>query len=139
MKIVFTPTQLGPVTGALTFTDNALNSPQTAALSGAGSEPATLTPAKAVYPKQAMGTTSKAKTFTFRNYQTVELTSITISTTGDFSVSGTTCGSSLAANKKCTISVTFKPTQSGTRTGQLVVNDSASNSPQTSNLTGMGD
>jgi hypothetical protein len=34
--------------------------------------------------------------------------------------------------------VVFKPTATGTRTGQLRVSDSAIGSPQTSNLTGTG-
>jgi hypothetical protein len=44
----------------------------------------------------------------------------------------------LAAKSKCTISVMFTPTQTGTRTGTLRVNDSAVGSPQTSSLTGTG-
>ena len=120
------------------MSDSANNSPQTVALSGTGVLPATLTPATATYAAQAVGTTSAAKTFTLTNNQTVALTSIAISTTGDFAVSATTCTTSLAAKGKCTISVTFTPTATGTRTGQLSVSDSASNSPQTSNLTGTG-
>jgi hypothetical protein len=139
VSITFTPTALGKVTGTLTFTDDAVNSPQTVPLSGTGVEPATLTPARAIYAKQNVGTTSAAKTFTLTNNQTVALTSIAISTTGNFAASATTCGASLAAKGKCTISLTFTPTATGTRTGQLRVSDSASNSPQTSTLTGTGD
>ena len=138
VKVTFTPTGLGPETGSLTFTDNAANSPQTVALSGTGIPPASLTPASATYAAQKVGTTSKAKTFKLTNNQSVSLNSIAISTTGDFAVSATTCSTSLAAKQKCSISVAFTPTQTGTRTGQLIVNDSASNSPQTSNLTGTG-
>jgi hypothetical protein len=129
---------LGKLTGTLTFTDNAPNSPQTVSLSGTGVEPATLTPAGAAFGTWAVGATSTAKTFVLTNNQTVALTSIAISTTGDFAVSATTCTTSLAAKGKCTINVTFTPTALGTRTGQLNVSDSASNSPQTSTLTGAG-
>ena len=90
VSVTFTPTVLGTLTGTLTFTDNAPNSPQTVALSGTGVLPATLTPATATYAAQAVGTTSAAKTFTLTNNQTVALTSIAISTTGDFAVSATT-------------------------------------------------
>jgi hypothetical protein len=85
-----------------------------------------------------VGTTSPAKTFTLLNRQNLTLTSIAISTTGDFAVSATTCSTSLAAQKECTVSVTFTPTQVGTRTGTLSVNDSASNNPQTASMTGTG-
>jgi hypothetical protein len=141
VKVTFTPTEAGTRTGTLTFVDNAPNSPQTVALSGTGVElvPVTLTPASAIYPKEKVGATSKAKMFTLTNKQSVTLTNIAISATGDFAVSATTCGTSLAAKGKCTISVTFTPTETGTRTGQLRVSDNASNSPQTANLSGTGD
>jgi hypothetical protein len=138
VKVTFTPTVLGKLTGALTFTDNAPNSPQTAGLSGKGVLPATLAPATATYASQAVGTTSAAKTFTLTNNQTVALASIAITTAGDFAVSATTCTTSLIAKGKCTISVTFTPTAKGTRTGVLSVSDSANNSPQKSSLTGTG-
>jgi len=138
VKITLTPSQLGPVTGTLSFTDNAPDSPQTVALSGTGIQPATLTPASANYGKQKVGTTSKPKTFTLTNHQLVALSGIATSTTGDFAVSATNCTESLAAKSKCSISVTFTPTATGTRTGQLSVSDSASNSPQTAILTGTG-
>ncbi len=140
VKVTFTPTQAGTRNGTLSFADNAPGSPQTVALSGTGVVvvPA-LTPKSATYAKQKVGTTSKAKTFTLANKQPVALTNIAISTTGDFAVSATTCGSSLAAKAKCTISVTFTPTATGTRTGELQVSDNARNSPQAANLTGTGD
>jgi hypothetical protein len=107
-------------------------------LSGKGVPPAALTPSSATYTARTVGTTSLAKTFTLKNYQTVALNNIVISTTGDFSVSATTCAASLAAKTNCTISVVFTPTLVGTRTGKLRVADDASNSPQASSLTGTG-
>lgn len=138
VNVTFTPAELGVLTGTLTFTDDASNSPQTVALSGSGIAQATLNPAGETYGKTTVGTTSKPKTLTLDNQQNVPLTGIAISTTGDFAVSATTCTTSLAAKDKCTIDVTFTPTQTGTLTGQLSVSDSASNSPQSSNLTGIG-
>jgi uncharacterized repeat protein (TIGR03803 family) len=134
----FTPIALGPQNGMLTFTTNSVGSPQLVALSGTGVEPAALTPASSTYKRQSVGTTSAAKTFTLSNKQKVTLTSIAISTTGDFAVSATTCTASLAAGKKCTISVTFTPTEAGTRVGTLRVSDNVSNGPQASSLTGTG-
>jgi Protein of unknown function (DUF1573) len=138
IKVTFTPTQLGLRTGNLTLTDNASNSPQAVPLSGTGGAQATLTPVSATYPARTVGTTSPAKVFTLTNKQNVSLTGIVISTTGDFSVSGTTCGSSLGGQFTCTINVVFTPTAVGKRTGTLSVADSASNSPQASSLTGTG-
>jgi subtilase family serine protease len=138
IKVTFTPTQVGARTGSLTITDNAANSPQTVALSGTGTVQAKLTPVSATFASEKVGTSSPAKVFTLANEQTVALTGIGISTSGDFAVSTTTCTTSLAAKAKCTISVVFTPTATGTRTGTLSVSDSAVGSPQTSSLTGTG-
>jgi hypothetical protein len=138
IEVTFTPTASGTRTGTLTITDNAPGSPQTVALSGTGGVAAKLTPASANFPKTAVGTSSAAKTFTLDNLGTVSLTGISASTTGPFSVSTTTCSSSLAAKSKCTFSVVFTPTQTGAATGTLSVSDSAPGSPQISTLTGTG-
>jgi len=137
--VTFKPTALGTRTGTLSVSDVASNSPQTAALTGTGLIPAKLLPASAIYVARTVGTTSPAKTFTLTNNGTVALTGIMISTSGDFAVSSKTCTTSLAAKSQCTINVTFRPTAKGTRTGRLSVRDSASNSPQTSSLTGSGE
>jgi hypothetical protein len=139
VSVTFTPTALGAAKGKLSFTDNAPNSPQTASLTGTGAEPAIITPASASYGDQKVGTTSAPKTFTLANNQDAPLSNIMISTSGDFAKSATTCSTTLAAYKSCSISVTFTPKATGTRTGSLTVSDSASNSPQTSTLSGTGD
>jgi hypothetical protein len=138
VSVAFTPTAVGTRSGAITFTDNAANSPQNAALTGTGTAAATLTPASATFAATKVGSTSAAKTFTLANKQSETLTSISIAVSGDFSKSATTCSSSLAAKSSCTISVVFKPTATGSRTGTLSVSDSAAGSPQTSSLSGTG-
>jgi hypothetical protein len=49
-----------------------------------------------------------------------------------------TCGSSVAASANCTISVTFKPAASGSRTASVSITDNASGSPQAVSLSGTG-
>ena len=139
VSLTFNPTALGAQTGTLSFTDNATGSPQTVSLSGTGVVQAKLAPASATFAKTKVGTTSAPKTFTLTNDLNVTLNSISISTSGVFAVSTTTCGSSLAKKTKCTISVVFKPTGTGATEGSLSVSDSANNSPQTSSLKGTGD
>jgi Abnormal spindle-like microcephaly-assoc'd, ASPM-SPD-2-Hydin len=139
VSVTFSPTALGAQTGTLTFTDNATGSPQTVSISGTGVVQAKLTPASVKFPKTTVGTTSTPKTFTLTNDLNVALDSISISTSGAFAVSTTTCGSSLAKKTHCTISVVFQPTATGITSGTLSVSDSANNSPQTSSLTGTGD
>ena len=139
IDVTFTPTQLGVLTGTLTLTDNSPSSPQTVALSGTGGVQAKLTPLTKTFPAEPVGTSSPAAVFTLANKQNVTLTGITITTTGDFSVSATTCSTTLGATSSCTISVVFTPTAKGTRTGSLNVADSAVGSPQTSSLQGKGE
>jgi YVTN family beta-propeller protein len=142
VSVTFSPTVLGALTGSLTFTDNAADSPQTVALSGTGVAQATLTPATITFASQAILTTSAAKTFTLTNNlpMALSITSITFTGTnpGDFAQTNT-CGSSVASKKKCTISVTFTPQATGSRTATLNIKDSANNSPQTVSLTGTGE
>jgi Pro-kumamolisin, activation domain/Abnormal spindle-like microcephaly-assoc'd, ASPM-SPD-2-Hydin len=138
IEVTFTPTQVGARTGTLTISDNASGGSQTVALSGTGTVQATLTPVSATFPAEKVGVSSPAKVFTLHNKQAVALSGISISSTGDFNVSATTCTASLAAKTNCTISVVFKPSATGTRTGTLKVTDSAVGGPQTSSLTGTG-
>jgi hypothetical protein len=139
INVTFAPTSNGSRKADLEILDNSGNGPQSVPLTGGGIIPVTLTPTSAKFANQREGTTSAAKTFTLDNIVSTTLNNIVISTTGDFSVSSTTCGTTLGGNTKCTIGLVFSPSATGTRTGTLSVSDSASNSPQTSELTGTGD
>jgi subtilase family serine protease len=61
---------------------------------------------------------------------------------GDFSISQaqTTCAASLTLRpgEKCTIALTFKPAVAGTQTGDLTIQDNASNNQQVVRLKGTG-
>jgi hypothetical protein len=89
------------------------------------------------FPTQLVGTASTPKIVTLTNTGTAALTIITIAATGDFSQTNT-CGSSLTVNASCTITVTFKPTAAGQRTGSITITDNALGSPQIVSLTGTG-
>ena len=137
ISVTFSPTVKGLASGTVTITDNASNSPQTISLTGSGVTGVTVSPTNLTFAAQNVGTTSPAQISTLANNQatTLSITSVTI--TGDFAQTNT-CGSSVAPSSKCTISVTFTPTTTGTRTGVVTITDSATNSPQKINLTGTG-
>lgn len=97
---------------------------------------ASLSAAGLVFATQVVGTTSPGKMLTLTNYGTMTL-DMAISVRGDFSQSNT-CGQSLPAGAKCAITVIFKPTQRGTRTGELSISDNAPRSPQVVSLIGTG-
>src|ERR1022692_1899397 len=136
--ISFTPATLGALSGKLTVTDSASNSPQTANLTGNGIPPVTLSPTGLSFGRLPVGETSPAMTVTFTNNQNVAVNFNSILASGDFAVAGNTCGSSIGALASCTVGVTFKPSATGGREGILAFSDSAARRPQTVTLTGIG-
>src|SRR5439155_8406661 len=140
MRVTFKPTTSGLRSAALSVSDSAAGSPQIASLSGTGvvSGPnATLSPTSVTFAAKLVGTTSPGKSVTLTNFGSTTLSIISITASGDFSQTHS-CGSSVAPLASCTISVTFKPTQIGTRTGTLSIADNAPGSPQSVALSGTG-
>jgi len=137
IAVMFAPPIVGAATGAVTITDSATNSPQTISTTGTGIVAAALSPATLTFASRTLGTTSNPSVATLTNNLSTVLTITSVAVTGDFAQTNT-CGTSVAAKGKCTISVTFTPTAVGTRTGTLSVTDNGGNSPQTTSLTGTG-
>jgi hypothetical protein len=117
--MAFTPTILGSDPGTLTMADSASNSPQTVALTGRGTSPVTLDPSSLYLGTVHGGNTSAPKSVTLTNHQNVALGFSSIATTGDFAIASNTCGTGIAAGATCTVGVTFSPTATGTRGGDL--------------------
>jgi FG-GAP-like repeat/Abnormal spindle-like microcephaly-assoc'd, ASPM-SPD-2-Hydin len=139
ITVVFTPTVAGTREGTVSIVDNAPGSPQTVALSGSGqtaTPTASLSPTSLTFASQDTASTSAAQTVTLTNSGTA-LSIRSIAVSGDFAQTNT-CGGSVAAGAKCSISVTFTPSASGSRTGILTVSDTASGSPQAVSLSGTG-
>jgi hypothetical protein len=85
----------------------------------------------------AVGASSVAQTASLINETTSPLGITSIAASGDFTETNN-CGSSLAANSSCTISVVLKPSTPGMITETLTVSDSAPSATQTANLLGFG-
>ncbi len=87
------------------------------------------------------GQTSTASQLIYSNTGNVALniSSIALAGTnaGDF-VQTNNCGTSLSPGTSCSISVEFTPQATGSRTGSLIVTDSAPGSPRTVALSGTG-
>jgi hypothetical protein len=143
ISVTFTPEAAGTLTGSISITDTATNSPQMVKLTGTGtaSVVVTVSPTTETFSAQTVGTTSAAKVVTVKNTGTAS-TPLSFAASGDFAAvaGGTTpCGTTLAGSSaSCTISVTFSPTTTGTLTGTLSVTDNATNSPQMVTLSGTG-
>jgi hypothetical protein len=144
VSVEFKPATTGALTASLSVADNAAGSPQTVTLNGTGAPATTvsLTPSSLTFAATAVGATSAAQVVTVKNNTAaaVTLTSETITGTNasSFIKGTTTCTASLAAGASCTVSITFKPTATGTLTANLSVADSAASSPQLATLTGTG-
>jgi parallel beta-helix repeat protein len=83
----------------------------------------------------AVGSTSPAQNVTVTNPTASAAPVSSITAGGDFAQTNN-CGSSIAANGSCTVSVTFSPTVSGARSGSLTVN--AGGVTDTVSLSGTG-
>ncbi len=143
-SISFAPTASGNPTGTVSVGYNTGTTTSSQQLYLSGSTPVnyvTLTPASYNFGSQTVNTTSAAQNFTLTNSygSAITLSSITTSL-ADYTTGGN-CPSSpstLAANASCTVSVTFTPSTSGTRSATLTVNHTAPGSPASASLTGTG-
>ena len=134
VNVTFTPTVSAAITGALTFADGAATSPQLVKLTGTGIAPLTVSPTSLTFPSTAVGQTSPA-TVTITNKQTTTI-SLSTAASGDYSVTGGTCGAALTASASCTITVTFAPQYKGSIKGALNIATNGAFSPLIVGLTG---
>ncbi len=145
VTIVGTPTSVGAFSDSASVTANE-SDPNPTNNTGAATitvlqPPPTVSPSSLSFGSQSLGSTSAPQTVTLGNPagSTLSISAITIGGTdlADFAQTNN-CGNTLAVGASCTISVTFKPTASGLRSGTLSIADNASGSPQTVSLTGTG-
>ncbi len=100
---------------------------------------ATFTPGLLNFGNVAVDTTSAAKTVMVKNTGPAPLQTgnISIAPTGNFAISGATCGSTLAVNKTCKVNVTFTTSLVGAATATLTLNGNI-DSPLTVALSATG-
>lgn len=137
VNVTFHPTAAGSRTGDLTV--NASGITNTVPLSGTGVAPGPIlnaNPGSLSFPDTQVGSSSSAQTVTVTNSGTTSATVSGVSATGDFSQTNN-C-STLAVGASCTVTATFRPTASGSRTGAVTVTSNANNSPTSISLTGNG-
>jgi Right handed beta helix region/Abnormal spindle-like microcephaly-assoc'd, ASPM-SPD-2-Hydin len=141
ITVTFTPTRLGARSASISIADNAPGTPQTAALTGTGIAALSVSPASLAFPSTNVGSTSSPQAVTLTNAGTAAIAITSFTFTGangpDFRQTNT-CGSSLAGGGSCTITVTFKPTATGSRTAEIDITDADPTTPQRVTLTGSG-
>jgi hypothetical protein len=120
LDVNFTPAASGQRSGTLTVSSNASNSPATFALSGTGYDEAYFytSATSLTFGDQAVGTLSTPQSLTITNMGD-ETAALTLYTgLADFTQLNN-CPAQMAPGSSCTVNITFIPTQTGLRTGDL--------------------
>jgi phospholipase C len=136
VPITFTPTATGLRTGTLTVADSDASSPQTVELTGIGTY-VTFTSSILNFGTVVQGRSSSKVSVTLTNNAATSLAITSIAMSGDYTQTNT-CGNSVAPKSNCKITVTFRPSATGTRYGTITITDSDGASPHVVNLTGIG-
>jgi hypothetical protein len=137
VSVTFAPTATGNRTGTLTV--NAGGITNTVSLAGTGAAPGPVlnaNPASLSFARTVVGSAAAAQTVTVTNPGTSAATVSNVAVTGDFSQTSN-CGT-IAVGGSCAVTVSFKPTAAGARTGTLTLTSNANNSPTTVALSGNG-
>lgn len=123
VSVVYSPTTAGMSTGTLTV--GSATTPLSISLKGqsqlASAGVLTANPTQLEFPSTALNQTSAAKTVTIANGNTAAVTITNTAVNGPFSISATTCGTSLAINTNCTLSLVFAPKSATATSGTLTV------------------
>jgi hypothetical protein len=140
-SVTFAPVATGIIRGAISIVNTGAINPLIYDLTGMGVPPVTFSVSSLTFAGQTAGTTSTPQTITLLNNQAAPLNLTSITASADYMVApggATPCGASVPANSKCTLQVTFTPTQTGTVKGVVTVTHNAAGSPQNVLLTGTG-
>jgi uncharacterized repeat protein (TIGR01451 family) len=150
VAVAFAPTQVGSRSASLSIPTNAASSPDTVALSGNGTAAAPptvgLSPSSVVFGDQLVGSTSTTHMLTITNTASRGSQSLVIgqlaiagANSGDFGLGTDGCSNkTVAPGASCAVSLTFAPTQVGSRTASLSVPSNAASTPDTVSLSGNG-
>jgi hypothetical protein len=138
LLLTFTPLSSGTVGGTITIQDDGFGSPRSISLSGTGVQPALSLDRNALtFPSTRVSAASSTQFVTVMNPGNTSMLLQDVATAGDFSLTNG-CSSLVPASGSCFLIVTFRPTASGTRGGEIVLNDDAPGSPHRVSLTGTG-
>jgi hypothetical protein len=134
IAVTFTPEVINVNHGSLSIVSSA--GTQTVTLTGIGQQAIlSAAPTALVFNTILLGQSSPAQTVTVTNSGNIAATGLSITPPAGYTQTNT-CGSSLAANASCGISITFSPTAQQPYNAALQVSSSAGT--QNVNLTGTG-
>jgi hypothetical protein len=141
ISVVFKPKSAGHFTGLITIADSASTKPQFIELQGSATV-LKLSPGSLNFGDQKVGTRSapQAVTVTNEGSTAVQFGSVYVGGKNkkDFSEANSCTGSPLQPGASCQVAVTFDPTASGARSGDLYVLPKSTVSPVPVALSGTG-
>jgi hypothetical protein len=105
---------------------------------GAALTTATVNPTALTFASQAVESASTAQAVTLTNTGSSALSPTAISMSGDFSETDDCVNTGVAAGSSCVIQVTFAPSATGDRTGQMTINVNVTGGQLTVGLSGTG-
>jgi hypothetical protein len=127
VTVIFQPQAVGGSAANLVFTDNAADSPQSAALSGTGTSPILkIAPASHTFGSLTIGKLGPTQQVTVSNSGTGPLpiagVNVTGTNPGSFPITADTCANAtVPAGQSCTVTVQYTPKLTGSLEGTLVV------------------
>jgi hypothetical protein len=135
----FSPTSAGSVSGSISVSSNAPNSPMTIAVTGTGTQPGLgSSPATISFGNVPVGTNGTASV-SLSNTGTANVTISQASATGTgFTISGLAAGLTIQPGQNANFTAQFTPTSTGNASGSISVSSNAPNSPMTISVTGSG-
>lgn len=136
LAVSFAPHTSGSLEGRLIINDSDPASPHVIALNGI-STGIDIAPTQLVWDRNVVGAAADTKEFTMRAVGEQALQIESIKTHGDFEQHNS-CGKELHAGTSCTVTVAFKPTESGKRVGSVSIMDSDPTRAQSVFLIGWG-
>jgi hypothetical protein len=138
LNVTFSPTAIRLRTATLTLTDQFRF--QTIPITGTGiaGPGVSLAPVSLIFPATGVGLTALPQTFTLTNNGGLPLAISSLAATPGFILGANTCGTSLAVDAACTLTIVFAPTTPGTLSGTLSFTDNAPSGTQIATLSGTG-
>ena len=138
VQVTFAPSATGTRPGTLSVASSASTLPLTVALTGIGIQSKlVVTPGSLAFGSIVVGVPA-SMTLALANTGTAPVAGLTLTTTGDYSVSIPCPTATLAPGASCVVQVTFTPSTVGSRPGSLTVTSSDPGSPLAVPLTGTG-
>ncbi|UWZ86218.1 choice-of-anchor D domain-containing protein [Occallatibacter riparius] len=141
VQLTFTPTATGTMSATLTVTSSSAQvNPVKVPLSGNGQADGGLkaSPSQLMFAATALSQASAAQSVTITNDAHDAAEGLNLATTGPFSLTQNTCGTTLASGASCTTGVVFTPAQKGSLAGALTITSTSVVIPATVALSGIG-